>query len=138
MSKPIPYDYRLKIISDRKKGMTHASIAAKRGVSVRSVKSLWKRYTDHGTDGLKTHYSGCGRKRFYTQEIKDLVNAERKGFGAPSLKNALEEKYPDKKFPHERQIQLWWQQQGTNRPKKREAKVSPPPVGSGSPPYLAD
>lgn len=121
MSKPIPYDYRLKIISDRKKGMTYAAIATKRGVSVRSVKTLWYRYAKNGEAGLKTNYSKCGRKPVYTQEIKDLVNAERKGFGAPSLKDILEEKYPDKKFPHERQIQLWWQQQGSNRPKKREA-----------------
>jgi len=119
MSKAIPYDYRLKIIDDRENGMTHSAIAAKWGVSLRSVKTLWKRYQTNGKAGLQTSYANCGRKSIYSQELKDLINAERKEFGAPSLKDILEEKYPDKKFPHERQIQLWWKQQGTNKPKKK-------------------
>ena len=127
MSKPIPYDYRLKIVSDRESGLTFKQIAQNRGFSLRGVKKIWKQYQLFGEAGLQTRYHQSGRKSPYDQKTRDLIAAGRDAKpGAPYLHSILMEQYPDWELPHVRTIQRWWKASTTDSGAQRQ-KGKPKP-----------
>ena len=122
MGSSIPFEIRKKIVKDRQSGLTYGAIVQKRGYSVSGVKKIWRRYLSAGESGLETDYHRCGRKPVYDAPMQELIHEHRNGEqGAPFIRSVLEEKYPDRRIPHERTIQRLWQAAGTNRPKGRRS-----------------
>lgn len=125
MSKPIPYDFRVKIIRLRKSGRTFSSISKSVGYPVKSVKRIWYRYCSEGEPGLATKYSKSGRKSPFSSTITEKVKEVRDGEqGAPYVRSMLMANHPEENIPHERTLQRWWKNKGTNIPQGRPKKRS--------------
>lgn len=125
MAKPIPYDYRVRLIKLRQSGRTYSSIAKEFGISERSIQRLWKRYQIEGESALKTKYHQSGRRSTYSSIIRDKIAEIRDGDqGAPYVRSQLLMKNAEEEIPHERTIQRWWLKQGINRPKGRPKSKS--------------
>lgn len=124
MGKHIPIKIRDRIIKDRQEGKSYAWIASCYDYSVSGVKKIWYRYVKEGAAGLETRYKNCGQGRKYDTSIRQLIEEQRSGAeGAPYIRSVLEEKYPDRRIPHERTIQRWWKSKGSHRPKGRRGKA---------------
>jgi len=118
MGKPIPYDYRVKIVRDRESGKPFAQIAQEVGYSMSGVKKIWRQFKTQGESGLGFNYHKCGRRSPYDEKIHDLIDSIKDGDqGAPFVRSILAYQNPDLRIPHERTIQRWWKSKGANRPK---------------------
>ena len=126
MGKAIPYDHRAKIVRERQSGRDRSDIARDLGCSVRAVDKIWAAFRKSGESALRTKYHNCGRRKNFP-DVRRLIDAHRReGLGAPYLVSVLSEKHPGKKFPHERTVQYWWKDEGSNRPKGRPPKPREP------------
>ncbi len=118
MARPIPYDYRVKIIRDRQAGKTFKQIAQQLGYSLSGVKKIWRQFQTHGEAGLDFNYHNCGRRSPYDEKLRELIDSIKDGDqGAPFVRSVLAYQNPDLPIPHERTIQRWWKSKGANRPK---------------------
>ncbi len=125
MGKPIPYDYRVKIVQRRKKGESAKSIAATIPYSLSAINKLWARYQTQGELAFQTNYNNSGRPREYGKEHEKLVEEVRDNSqGANYVVCKLQQKHPEKKIPSARTLQRRWLEQGTNLPKGRPDKDS--------------
>jgi len=122
MGKPIPYDYRVKIVQRRKKGENSQSIAATTPYSKSAIDKLWARYQEQGNYAFQTHYKNCGRPRKYGEQTDKLVAKIRdQSQGADYIVSKLHQYYPEQEIPSVRTLQRRWSEQGTNSPKGRPA-----------------
>ena len=120
MGKPIPYDYRVKIVQRRKKGESAESIADSIPYSKSAVDKLWARYQEQGEAAFKTKYANCGRSRTYGEETDQLVAELRDNSqGADYVVSKLQQYHPEKEIPSARTLQRRWLEEGTNSPKGR-------------------
>ena len=123
MAQKIPYKVREQIVSDRKSGLSYGEISQRHGYSISGVKKIWYRYQKLGEAGLPDSYANCGSKLAYHVDIRALISSIRAGReGALYIRSILEERYPNKRIPHERTIQRWWKLAGVNQPKGRPRK----------------
>jgi len=128
MGKPIPYDYRVKIVKRRKSGETYKSIAEDFNLSESGVKKIWYAYQKVGEAAYNADYSNCGHSTIYKEDTHELINEIRDNQqGGNYVRSKLLMKHPDKKIPCARTIQRLWNKQGTarakGRPTDREKKV---------------
>ena len=124
MGKPIPYDYRVKIVERRKTGESYNSIALDLNLSESGVKKIWYKYKKVGEAAFKADYSNCGPAITYGEDTCKLLDEVRDNKqGADYVRSKLLMKYPDKKIPSTRTINRLWVKQGTNREKGRPTNV---------------
>jgi len=128
MGRPIPYDYRKKIITEHEKGKSFSKIANELDYSLSGVKKIWYAYQKSGPSSLVTQYSNCGRKSSYTQQVRDKVSAIKTGKqGACFVYSMYQMKYPKEKPPSIRTLQRWWKadttQRKRGRPPEKEKKL---------------
>jgi len=127
MGKPIPYDYRKKIISEHEKGKSFSKIAAALGYSISGVKKIWYTYQREGASSLKPDYSNCGKKSPFTEQTRTKVSDLKTGSqGAGFVYSMFRKKYPNQRAPSIRTIQRWWEDKPTKRlrgrPPEKEKK----------------
>lgn len=116
MGRPIPYDYRVKIIRDHQSGKGVKQIAEDLNYSFEGVRQIWRRYRKEGEKGLQTDLSRCGRKSPFGTDIRQKILEVKTGEqGAPYIRSVLLARYPDVPIPHERTIQQWWKNAGQNQ-----------------------
>lgn len=120
MGKPIPYDYRVKIVQRRKAGESAQAIAETIPYSKSAVDKLWARYKDQGEDAFETQYANCGRPRKYGEDTDELVAKVRDNSqGADYVVSKLQQYHSEKEIPSARTLQRRWLEQKTNSPKGR-------------------
>jgi len=120
MGRAISYDERVKIVERVQSGDSYEAIALDINRSIAGVKKIWYAYKKQGASAFKTTYSNCGRSSEYDQAIRDDLNDLRdNGQGADYVHSKFLSKYPDRKAPHPRTLNRWWQESGTSRPKGR-------------------
>ena len=133
MGQAIPYDYRKKIIFERKKGKPYSKIAEELGYSLRGVKNIWYAYQKDGESSSKLNYSNSGRKSSFDTLTQDSVKAIRTGKqGAPFVYSRFKQKHPNLKAPSIRTLQRWWKDSETSlprsRPPEKEKKIGRLPL----------
>lgn len=120
MGRAISYDERVKIVERVKAGESYETIALDINRSIVGVKKIWYAYKKEGTSAFKTKYLNCGRSSEYAQAIRDDLNQLRDNQqGADYVHSKFLAQYPDRKAPHPRTLNRWWQEAGTARPKGR-------------------
>lgn len=130
MGKPIPYDYRKKIISEHENGKSFSKIAQTLGYSVSGVKKIWYSYQQKGESSLSPDYSNCGKKSPFTEQTRKKVSALKTGSqGAGFIYSLFKVKYPQQRVPSIRTLQRWWVDKPAKRlrgrPPKKEKKHGP-------------
>ena len=140
MGKPIPYDYRVKIVERRKKGESAKFIASTIPYSLSAVNKIWARYQKKGEVAFQTQYSKCGRPKKYGKEYENLVTQIRDNSqGANYVVCKLHQYYPEKETPSARTLQRHWAEQGTSLSKGRPSKKAVEKIlDKRSTPYLAN
>lgn len=124
-----PQQVRQEALSGYRSGKTLKSISEELGVSYRTVRTWMKKYRETGEKGLVPDYSSCGKKSTFSQEVIDYAVAlkrEHPLWGAGFIRLKLEDEYPGKPLPKERQIQNYFLRYGVSVPKKDKL-----PAGSG-------
>jgi len=124
MGQPIPFDIRRKIIRERSGGKSYPQIVKDLGypASVVGVRKIYKRYLEHGEEGLQTDCHRSGRRPKYGEDIRQQVEELRKGErGAPYINSRLWASRQE--VPCARTIQRWWKMAGSNRAKKGKTKA---------------
>ena len=124
MGKPIPYDFREKIVRERASGKSYAQIVQDLGYSVSEVgaRKIWAAFKKTGEASLSSRYDRCGRRSQYGEDIRDKIEALRQGSrGAPYIKSVLAAQGGD--YPSERSMQRWWRARGTQKPKGGKTKA---------------
>jgi transposase-like protein len=117
MPTPIAHIDRLRIVKLRIQGGAYESIAQQIGCSKGSVRTIWRRYEARGMEGMKTSYHNSGVSSPY-DAVKELVAKEKKPEqGAPYIRSVLLSLHADKKIPHERTIQRWWNKENSQKKK---------------------
>jgi hypothetical protein len=123
MARPIPYDYRKKIIRDRKLGKSSLDIAQELGYSLSGVKKIWSDYQKRGELSLKTSYHNCGISSIYDSSTRQIIDGIKTGQqGAPFVYSMLHFKHPEVESPSIRTMQRWWSKEKIGRPQGRPLK----------------
>lgn len=120
MARPIPYDYRQKIVQMRRSGKPYAQIAQCFGHSLSSIKRTCARFDKEGEASFETRYHLSGSSSPFDRSVLAKIAEVRDGEqGAPYVRSVLLEKHPGTAVPHERTIQRHWKANGGNRPRGR-------------------
>ena len=119
MPKPIPVAIRQVIVERHERGETLGAIAQDLGMSLWTVRSIWRRYRDQGEEGLKPNYDQCGGQGVRSPRLVHRAAVWLKGahpkWGAGLIRLLIEEKWPELNVPHQRTLQRWFRAAGVNR-----------------------
>ena len=131
MSRTIPFTTRLKIVRQRSSGKKLTAIAEDLGQSYSGVCRIWRQYQLHGEPGLRPSYNNCGKegpaREGLAYRAACWLKFLHREWGGGFIKQKLEQRYPDRKAPHERTLQRWFRGRGLDRVRYRS--VPPPKKG---------
>jgi hypothetical protein len=122
MPVPIAVAIRQQIVVRRQSGKNLGEIARDLGLPYDSVRNVWRLYQSEGR--IKPNYENCGPK-----EVKVCKKVYRAAsflkylhptWGAPLIKQLIQEKWQDEPVPSERSLQRWFKRAGINQPRKKQ------------------
>lgn len=121
---------RQSIIDEYKKGKSISALSQEFCVSRRSVQTLIKRYESKGIDGLRPHYSNCGKDRpdegdFVYRAVRYLRHLHWE-WGSEKIRAELQWKYPALDLPHYRTMNRWF---NWNKQVEKKCKTTLPLFG---------
>jgi transposase len=125
MPVPIPVPKAEEVVARHHAGMGLPGIAETMGLSVWTVRDIWRRYRDRGS--VEPNYWACGRRgvraerRVYRGAL--WLKRQHPGWGAPLIRVLLAQKWPQAQVPHVRTLQRWFRQAGINRQRQGQQRV---------------
>ena len=126
MSKALSILKRKRKIKDRQTGMSFAAIAEKHKTSYQAVRRLCRRFEQEGEAGIKPRYARCGPQGIqsdpFIYRVCLWLKRLHRNWGAPLILLKLKHRYPEKKLPNERTLQIWFRQAGLNVPRSKHPK----------------
>lgn len=129
MPQAIPVALREVIVERHQHGDSLTQIAEQLGLSVWTVRTLWRRYRDHGSAGLAPHYAGCGRpgprceRRVYRGAL--WLKRAHRNWGAPLIRTLLQQRWPEASVPTARNLQRWFRAVGINTSPRQRVPRAP-------------
>jgi transposase len=136
MPRAIAVPIRQQIVERHQQGVTLAAVAGELGLSVWTVRQLWRRARQRGTGDLAPDYGHCGRRgpralpRVY--RAAGWLRRRHPTWGAGLIRVVLQERWPDRAVPSERTLQRWFHHRGLS-PRRRHRL--PQPRGRGHQPH---
>lgn len=135
MPQPTSLSIRHTIITLRNGNCSQAEIAVKTGVSLGTVKTIIKRYREHGESGLTPSYDQCGQRGIVTDafQVRCYLALRRwhPTWGYDKISSLVAAKYPTLKLADRRTVYRWWHQhrlvQLKSKPPKTEKKRATKP-----------
>jgi len=121
MPVPIAVAIRQQIVDRRTRGENLGSIARDLRLSYDGVRNVWRLYRRQGR--IKPNYDNCGSKvpkaskRVYRAAL--YLKYAHPTWGAPLIKQLIQEKWQDESVPNERSLQRWFKQANLNRPPQK-------------------
>lgn len=118
---PIAVAIRQQIVERREGGENLGTIARTLEMSYESVRNVWRVYRSQGR--IKPNYGNCGPKT--AKACKKVYRAAlylkymHPTWGAPLIKQVIEEKWQGQIVPSERSLQRWFKRAGINRPPQK-------------------
>jgi hypothetical protein len=122
MPVPIAVAIRQQIVNRRSSGENLGEIARDLGMSYESVRNVWRLYRSEGR--ISPNYKNCGPKepkvgkRVYRAALS--LKYTHPTWGAPLIKQLIEEKWQEETVPSERSLQRWFKQADLNRPPQKQ------------------
>ena len=120
---------REEIVRRHEQGESLRRIAEDMELSFWTVRKVWRRYRDEGTQGLSPKYERCGRHglRFERKVYRAALWLKRlhPRRGTTLIQTILQERWPEVAMPGERTLQRWWQAAGLNRRPRRQGRTAP-------------
>src|SRR4051794_928325 len=130
MPRAIPVDLRQTIVERHRAGAALPVIAQDLGLSPWTVRTLWRRYRDHGDAGLRPAYAACGRPGpRHAPAVYAAALALRRahpGWGAGLIRTELATAHPGWALPHEATVRRWVRAAGLARPRRPPRPPHPP------------
>jgi hypothetical protein len=128
MPRALPLATRQEIVDRHNRGQTLAHIASELAIPYVTVRAIWRAFRDHGPDGLVTGYHACGSSTpaypdAMIRRACQLRRAHPK-WGAGRIRVELLEHHKPATVPSVRVLQRAFQQDGINRPRRRQRPVS--------------
>lgn len=127
MPPALPFSLREQIIQLHQSGLSLVQVAQQLHLKYRTVRALWRRYCEHGSAGLQTHYDRCGPPRsLYPQPLYQAALALKQThprWGAGLIRLQLAPPFPGQRLPHRSTLQRWFAAAGL-----QPARAQQPPV----------
>jgi hypothetical protein len=99
MGQPKSLTLRYEVVKERAEGLTYGALADRHKLSYNTVKAWCDRFVLDGDQGLKPHYSSCGRKVELTHvtsfRLVRLISHLHPEWGIPLICCKISRDYPD-------------------------------------------
>ena len=131
MPRAIPLPIRKDIIERHRAGEDLTKIAPEVGVSYGTARTLWRRFRLEGEAGLATDHHRCGRPRDHrttrTLRAARWLKRHHPSWGAGLIRDLLLRRWPDRRMPSQRSLQVAFREAGLNRRRHRSRAGDEPP-----------
>lgn len=116
MPSAIAIPIRQEIVRLRQQGQGYEQIGEALGQSPHSVRQIWRRFQQYGTQGLAPSYERCGHRGVKSEPLiwRAAVYLKRRHseWGGGIIRVHLQQRYPDRVIPSERTLQRWFRLAG--------------------------
>jgi hypothetical protein len=133
MPRALPRAIREQIIELHDQGQTLGEIATALGLSYSTVRAVWRRYRDGGTEGLATRYHLCGSREaeFSTtvEQAAIALRSQHPDWSAARILESLRTQCPEEAMPTVRTLQRWFEAAGLARARGQARRVQDFEIG---------
>jgi hypothetical protein len=99
MGQPKNFTQRYEVLKDRAEGLTYSALSNRHNLSYNTVKTWCERFALEGNQGLKPHYSNCGRKvgenNLISFRLVRLIAHLHPEWGIPLICCKIRQDYPE-------------------------------------------